>query len=126
MSLTVTADQIRSFNPCDSESSAQIDALMGGNAAVDATYIMGVNIPSAHKLWLLLRPELIEQSQLDTIDAYLMGMLNQSYSKFTIASKCATINVYGHVKAFYAEAKKDASTLDDTILAYVQSVISQN
>lgn len=124
MTLTVTADDVRGFNPCESESSAQIDALMGGNTSVDATYIMGVNIPAGHKLWLLLRPELIVQSQLDRIRSYLIGLLNPSYSKFTIALKCGTVNVYGHVKSFYAEAKKDASTLDDTILAYVQSVIS--
>ena len=124
MSLTVTAADIRSFNPCECDSSANIEALMGGNASIDVQFAMNINMPTAHKLWLILRPQLIEQATLDTIRQYLLTLTDTTYSKNAILAKCSTLNVYGHVKAFYVESKKDISSLDETIFAYVKSLIS--
>ena len=73
--LTVSKADIISFRPCDSESMDNIDNLMAGNERIDVTYVLNLSIPAVHKLWLVLRSQLIPMETLAKIKTAFVAMI---------------------------------------------------
>lgn len=123
MTRPCTAEDLLSWNPCDSESMKRMHLLDGG-VTFTAADVYTWEIPNDHKLWVLLRPELIDEDKLDTIRTHLLGMLEPTYSMNDIANKCRCWTVLRHVVMFHDETNKDRTGLYDSIYAYVQGIIN--
>ena len=64
---SVTIPDVISFDPCNSDSVANIELLFAGREAINVFDVLDMQIPLEHKMWLILRPELIDQEALDLI-----------------------------------------------------------
>lgn len=83
--FSVSKMDILLFNPCKSDSIAAIDELMAGNEFVDVNYIINVNIPDDHKLWLILRPELIPIETLEKIKTAFLLLIPDDHEHYQYA-----------------------------------------
>lgn len=88
MVLSVTKADILSFSPCASDSIARIDELFAGRESLTAADVIALNMPDEHKLWLILRPQLIPQDRLDAISTEFRSMI--SGEDFLERAKTAT------------------------------------
>ena len=75
MALSVSKADILSFNPCPSQTRDNLDTLMEGNERIDVEFILNVGVPADHKLWLILRPELLPIETLEKIRAAFVALV---------------------------------------------------
>lgn len=72
---SVTVSDVISFNPCDSSSARNIEGLFAGRETINAFDIFNMEMPFDHKVWLILRPELIDQDTLDLIKEDFLSLM---------------------------------------------------
>lgn len=59
MSRTVTVEQVLSWRPCEPYRRGRIEALFAGRQELSALEILALDIPAEHRLWAVLREDLI-------------------------------------------------------------------
>ena len=94
MPLSVTKRDIVTFHPCDCDSIKRIDELFGTREILTAADALILDIPEDHRLWLLLRPQLIEPSKLQEIDVAFLSMIEHTCIYFEQASLS---HLYGRI-----------------------------
>jgi hypothetical protein len=59
MMLSVTVDQVLSWEPCEEYTRARIEELFAGRETINVHDVLEMNIPDEDKLWAVLREEFI-------------------------------------------------------------------
>jgi hypothetical protein len=62
--LKITVDMIMSWAPCDEYSRSRVQKLGSGREGLTPLEICDLDIPAEDRLWVLLRPEIIPETQL--------------------------------------------------------------
>ena len=119
--MQVTKEQVFSFSPCQSDSIQRIDELFGDKATINVDDILAMNMPDDHKLWLILRPELLPVETLDQIKAAFLALIPQDHEQYNIA----LAQDYWHVQAKVMRALQPQTNEDTAaqLLNIVRGVV---
>ena len=94
----VTIPDVQSFEPCDSDSARRIEELFAGRETINAFDILAMDMPFEHKMWLIMRPELIDQDTLNLIGDDFLALMtdadNVFYQRALVAPKAGIINKF--------------------------------
>ena len=80
--LSVTIADVFSFDPCDSESIARIEELFAGRETINVADIFQMEMPFEHKMWLIMRPELIDQTTIGLIKEDFLSLMTDKENKY--------------------------------------------
>lgn len=86
----ISKEDIFGFSPCVAASHEMVDTLFAGRELLAASDVLASTLENEHKLWLLLRPELIPEDQLAKIRADFIGLINQDW----LVKLCETCPAY--------------------------------
>ena len=116
MALSITKADVLSFAPCQCDSIARIDELFAGRERLTVIDVLALGMPDEHKLWLILRPQLIPQTTLDRIFAEFHLMLTPEYRIKAIAfpHKLITFVLFSQRRSI-DDASNDLSTLSKLV-----------
>lgn len=86
----ISKEDVFRFSPCAAASHDMVDALFAGRELIDASDVLASTLENEHKLWLLLRPELISEDQLAKIRADFIALIDQEW----LVKLCETCPAY--------------------------------
>lgn len=118
---SVTISDVVSFNPCDSSSAQNIQELFAGRETINALDIFNMGIPFDHKIWLAIRPELIDQDTLDLIkEDFLLLMTDHDNSFYQSAIDAPSRKI---VNKFIRYSNQQYETLTSDLENTITNVI---
>ena len=95
--LTITKEDVGRFSPCEAGTKDLIDNVFQDRESISALDVLNSDkILYEHKLWTVLRAELIEIDKLEKIKGEFLGMIDNPYLK-EIAQKSEYHNIIGKV-----------------------------
>ena len=114
---TVTIPDIVSFNACDSESANRMEELFAGKETINAFDILAMEMPFEHKIWLMFRPELIDQETLELIKQDFIDLMTDKENLYyQRAVKDVSVKVVNKFINYHGESYDSLSNdLETTI-----------
>jgi hypothetical protein len=86
----ISKEDVFGFSPCAAASHEMVDALFAGRELIAASDVLASTLEDEHKLWLLLRPELISEQHLSEIRADFIALIDQDW----LVKLCETCPAY--------------------------------
>ena len=118
---SVSIPDVISFEPCDSDSARRIEELFAGRETINVYDILAMDMPFEHKMWLIMRPELIDQDTIDLISDDFLALMtdtdNVFYKKALVSPKSTTVT------KFIKYSEQHYISLTDDLIATVTNVI---
>jgi hypothetical protein len=94
--MKVSKEDIFSFSPCAAATKELVDRCFHGKDLLTAQDVLALQLEDEYKLWLLLRPELIDTQKLEEIRQEFISMMDQKWL-IDLSISCPVYDIIGKV-----------------------------
>lgn len=105
--MTLTIQQVLDLSPCDPYNEAYLTQLFNGASSLDADGFLALGIPDQDKLWIMVRPELLDQATLDASNAQFLTLIPQDSPYWSAANAADYNNAMWYILAYVQMQGRD-------------------
>ena len=117
----VSVADVISFEPCDSDSARRIEELFDGRETINVFDILAMDMPFEHKMWLIIRPELIDQDTINLINQDALALMTDTSNEMYQKAMKSNPNFIIHKLVRYSG--EEYSTISDDLTTKITNLV---